>query len=87
MLYVDSGQDLVVGGMAASQTAEAAYRTDKYHQPADEYDESWNFLGMVQDAAVLHRLGLDVANSTAWPNYRPTSEFRPIRDQSAARRR
>lgn len=87
MLYVDSGQDLVVGGTAAAKTAEDAYRRDKYHQPADEYDESWNFLGMVQDATVLHRLGLDVANSREWPNYRSTSEFRPVRDQSAARRR
>jgi Zn-dependent M28 family amino/carboxypeptidase len=87
MLYVDSGQDLVVGGTAASKVAEDAYRRDKYHQPADEYDASWNFLGMVQDAAVLHRLGLDIANSRDWPNYRPSSEFRPVRDQSAARRR
>lgn len=87
MLYVDSGQDLVVGGTAAAKTAEDAYRRDKYHQPADEYDASWNLLGMAKDAAVLHRLGLEVANSRAWPNYRATSEFRPVRDQSAARRR
>jgi Zn-dependent M28 family amino/carboxypeptidase len=87
MLYVDSGQDLVVGGTAAAKIAEDAYRRDKYHQPADEYDPSWNFLGMVQDATVLHRLGFEIANSRAWPNYRETSEFRPVRDRSAARRR
>jgi Zn-dependent M28 family amino/carboxypeptidase len=87
MLYIDNGQNLVVGGEAAGQAAEAAYRRDRYHQPADEFDESWNMLGMVQDAGVLHRLGLELANSRAWPNYRPTSEFRPERDKSAARRR
>ncbi len=42
---------------------------------------------MAQDATVLRRLGLELANSRAWPNYRPTSEFRPVRDASAARRR
>jgi Zn-dependent M28 family amino/carboxypeptidase len=87
MLYIDNGQNLVVGGEAAGQAAEAAYRRDRYHQPSDEFDESWNMLGMVQDAGVLHRLGLELANSRAWPNYRPTSEFRPERDKSAARRR
>jgi Zn-dependent M28 family amino/carboxypeptidase len=87
MLYIDSGQDLVSGGTAAAKAAEDAYRRDKYHQPADEIDDSWNFLGMTQDAAVLHRLGLELANSRAWPNYRATSEFRPERDKSAARRR
>ena len=32
------------------------------------------------------RQGLKLANSRAWPNYRATSAFRPIRDASAARR-
>jgi Zn-dependent M28 family amino/carboxypeptidase len=87
MLYIDNGQNLIDGGEAAGQAAEAAYRKDRYHQAADEYDESWNLLGMAQDAAVLHRLGSDIANSRAWPNYRPTSEFRSVRDRSAAQRR
>jgi hypothetical protein len=87
MLYVDSGLDLVVGGEAAGKAFDAAYRKDRYHQPSDEVDDSWNYLGMVQDANVLHRMGLNLANSRSWPNYRPTSEFRPTRDASAARRR
>ncbi|HEX8362029.1 MAG TPA: M28 family metallopeptidase [Longimicrobium sp.] len=87
MLYVDSGEDLLAGGSAAGQAAAQAYTRDRYHQPADEFDAAtWNFQGIAQDAAVLHRLGLDLANSREWPNYRPTSEFRPTRDVSAARR-
>jgi Zn-dependent M28 family amino/carboxypeptidase len=88
MLYVDSGVDLLEGGTAAGSAADAAYRRDAYHQPADEYDQQkWNFAGMAQDVGVLHRLGLELANSRGWPNYRTTSEFRPIRDRSAASRR
>ncbi|HEX2195144.1 MAG TPA: M28 family metallopeptidase [Candidatus Limnocylindria bacterium] len=88
MLYIDSGVDLLTGGTAAGEAADAAYRRDRYHQPADEYEPAaWNLEGMAQDAAALHRLGLELANSRDWPNYRPTSEFRPIRDASAARRR
>ncbi|HEX2191542.1 MAG TPA: M28 family metallopeptidase, partial [Longimicrobiaceae bacterium] len=87
MLYVDSGEDLLEGGTAAGKAAADAYRRDAYHQPADEYDPAtWSFGGMAQDVAVLHRLGLELANSREWPNYRSTSEFRPVRDASAARR-
>ncbi|MDP8917214.1 MAG: M28 family metallopeptidase [Pseudomonadota bacterium] len=88
MLYIDSGQDLLVGGVEAARAAEDAYRRDRYHQPADEYDPAtWNFGGIAADAAVLHQLGLEIASSRAWPNYRETSEFRPERDKTAALRR
>ncbi len=86
MLYIDSGVDLVSGGTAAGNAADAAYRRDRYHQPADEYDASWNFDGMAQDVTTLHHLGMGLAGSRDWPNYRTTSEFRPVRDESAARR-
>ncbi len=87
MLYVDSGLDLLNGGTAAGEAAGTAYRRDRYHQPADEYDPAtWNVQGMAQDATVLYRMGLELANSRSWPNYRPSSEFRPVRDASASRR-
>ncbi|HVE77576.1 MAG TPA: M28 family metallopeptidase [Gemmatimonadaceae bacterium] len=88
MLYIDSGVDLVTGGTAAGEAADAAYRRDRYHQPADEYDPAtWNFEGMVRDVTALHDVGRELASSRDWPNYRASSEFRPIRDASAARRR
>ena len=88
MLYVDSGVDLLEGGTAAGSAADVAYRRDRYHQPADEYDAAtWNFTGMAQDVTALYTLGSSLANSSEWPNYRTTSEFRPVRDESAASRR
>jgi Zn-dependent M28 family amino/carboxypeptidase len=86
MLYIDSGTDLLEGGRAAGEAADAAYRRDRYHQPADAFDSTWRTDGMAADLNVLARLGREVADSRAWPNYRPTSEFRPVRDASAARR-
>ena len=41
---------------------------------------------MVADAALLHAVGRDLANSTAWPNWSEDSEFRAIRDETAAQR-
>ena len=87
MLYMDSGIDLLAGGVAAGRAFDDKYRRDAYHQPADEYDPStWNLAGIAEDVAVLHQLGLQLANSRDWPNYRATSEFRPVRDKSAASR-
>jgi len=87
MLYIGSGVDLLEGGTTAGDAADEAYRRDRYHQPADEFDPaSWNLQGMAQDLAVLQRMGRDLANSQEWPNYRETSEFRPVRDASAERR-
>jgi Zn-dependent M28 family amino/carboxypeptidase len=88
MLYMDSGSDLLEGGAAAGKAADEKYRRDAYHQPADNFDAAtWNFAGIAEDVAVLFRVGLPLAHSREWPNYRSTSEFRPIRDQSAASRR
>ena len=86
MLYMDSGIDLLTGGTAAGRAADQAYRTNAYHQPADEFNDTWNLAGIAQDVAILHRLGLQLANSREWPNYRQTSEFRPIRDRSVTSR-
>ena len=88
MLYIDSGMDLVSGGPAAGERADSVYREVRYHQQADNFDPAtWHFAGIAQDATVLYHLGLDLANSRDWPNYRANSEFRPIRDASAASRR
>ncbi len=84
MLYMDSGVDLLNGGKAAGDSADVLYRRNEYHQPADEYDASWDMSGIVEDVNVLHALGWQLANSRDWPNYRTTSEFRPVRDKSAS---
>jgi Zn-dependent M28 family amino/carboxypeptidase len=88
MLYMGSGMDLLTGGTAAGRAADEAYRKDRYHQQADEFNAAtWNLAGIAEDVSVLHSLGMQLANSSDWPNYRETSEFRPVRDKSEARRR
>ncbi|HEY0241991.1 MAG TPA: M28 family metallopeptidase [Gemmatimonadaceae bacterium] len=88
MLYVDNGIDALTGGTAVGKSFDAAYRRDAYHQPADNYDPAtWNFAGIAEDVNVLHVLGWQLANSREWPNYRTTSEFRPVRDKTSASRK
>jgi hypothetical protein len=41
---------------------------------------------MVDDAQLLHAVGLRLANSCEWPNWSQDSEFRAARDRTAGER-
>jgi Zn-dependent M28 family amino/carboxypeptidase len=80
------GLDLVNGGTARGEAIAQDYNSKHYHQPSDEWHADWDWTGVVQNAELLHQVGLRLANSRAWPNWGPDSEFRAVRDQSAAER-
>lgn len=84
MLAAGSGEDLVKGGVAAGRAAAEDYTEHRYHKPQDEYRDDWNWDGAVQDLQLYYRLGRQLADGTAWPNWYPTAEFRSIRDKSRA---
>ena len=81
-----SGTDLISGGTERGNAIAAEYRAKRYHQQDDEYQPGWDFSGMAADAALLHDVGLGLANSRDWPNWSQDSEFRSARDASAAER-
>ena len=81
-----TGTDLLNGGEARGRALATDYGAKRYHQPDDEYQPDWDFSGMAQDGQLLHAVGRDLANSTAWPNWSADSEFRATRDESAGER-
>ena len=84
MVYADSGEDLVNGGVAAGRAIAEDFTTHRYHKPQDEYDPNWNWAGAVQDLQLYYRIGRELAMSDLWPNWYPDAEFRAIRDRSRA---
>ena len=80
------GLDLVNGGTARGEAIAQDYNSKHYHQPSDEWQPNWDWSGVVQNAELLHQVGLRLANSRDWPNWSADSEFRAARDQSAAER-
>jgi Zn-dependent M28 family amino/carboxypeptidase len=84
MFAVERGTDQVVGGRAAGTAIADDYTNVRYHQPSDEYEESWDLSGMKQDVTLFYRLGRELADGTTWPNWNPNDEFRAIRDKSRA---
>lgn len=82
-----AGRDLVEGGTAAGDPVVAAYNRDCYHQPCDQFDPRWTFAGTAQEASAAYRVGLRIANAARWPGWRPGSEYRHVREETAAERR
>ncbi|MXO94779.1 M28 family peptidase [Erythrobacter arachoides] len=84
MFYVKSGLDLVTGGTAAGQAAEAAYRANAYHAPGDEYDPAWDWSGLMQDLDLYYRLARNLGNNRDWPEWYEGDEFREARESACA---
>lgn len=79
-LYADGGIDHVEHGSEWTLARMEDYTLNRYHTPADEYDESWDFSGMMADLRLLYTVGYRLADSEDWPNWREGNEFRAIRD-------
>jgi Zn-dependent M28 family amino/carboxypeptidase len=86
-ISIGSGADLVNGGKEAGEKAEADYTDNRYHQPADEWSADWDLSGQAQDLGLVYEIGADLANSRVWPQWQAGSEFKALRDQTAAQRK
>jgi Zn-dependent M28 family amino/carboxypeptidase len=82
MLYFESGEDLLKGGVAAGKKAAEDYTKHRYHAPSDEVTDDWNWDGMMADLKVYYEVGRMLAMTTAWPNWNAGDEFRKARDES-----
>lgn len=84
MFYLRDGEDLIEGGKAAGAAASSDYYANRYHGPKDEFDENWDWSGVMSNLQLTYRLGRMLAMSTSWPNWNDGDEFRATRDESCA---
>jgi Zn-dependent M28 family amino/carboxypeptidase len=52
-----------------------AYNTAHYHQPSDEYQDSWDFRGMIQEAEIAEAIGRRISDMPVMPQFNPGDEF------------
>jgi Zn-dependent M28 family amino/carboxypeptidase len=85
-LYASGSADSWVKGRDYAKKHAEEFEAKNYHQPSDEYSPSADFRGMEWDARLLYRVGSKLAAETTFPQWKPGSEFKAIRDKSMARR-
>ncbi len=79
-LYTDAGIDHVERGEAYGREGREEYTAERYHKPSDEYDPNWDLRGAIDDLQLLFRVGHRIASETTFPNWRPGTEFKAVRD-------
>jgi len=82
MLYAESGTDHRELGPEYIEARSEEYNDMYYHQPGDEVRESWDLRGAMEDIRLYYEVGLEVADSDAWPEWFEGNEFRAIREAS-----
>jgi Zn-dependent M28 family amino/carboxypeptidase len=86
-LTADGGVDDLTRGIPYGKKKHDEYTAERYHQPTDQIDSTWDLTGGIQDVELVYGIGEKLANSRAWPEWKAGSEFKSIRDKSAAERK
>ncbi|MCJ2183518.1 M28 family metallopeptidase [Novosphingobium sp. 1949] len=87
LMGLAGASDMVEGGRAAGQKWIDDYTGKCYHQACDAIGPDWNLAGAVQDIDLVGTIGWDLANSDRWPQWKPGSEFKAVREETAAERK
>jgi Zn-dependent M28 family amino/carboxypeptidase len=82
--YLKKGTDVVGKEPGYGRTQEEAYVKTDYHQPSDEFKESWDFSGAVEDMRLAFWLGLRAADAPEMPRWNKGDEFEAARLKALA---
>ena len=83
-MYLDTGTDFVDRPEGWGKEQVNHYTDVNYHQPSDEYDDSWNFDGMIADALLGYWTGLAIANADEMQKWNEGDEFEAARLEALA---
>lgn len=84
-LYAEGGVEVIGKPAGYGLAARERYVAEDYHKPSDEVKPDWDLAGAVEDLRLLFLVGYRVAEAPRFPEWRPTSEFRAIRERQLAR--
>jgi len=86
IMGIAGGADLVEGGREAGDQWIADYVGNCYHKPCDSWSPDWDLTGAIQDIELFRTMITELGNSPRWPQWKPGSEFKAIRDSSTTLR-
>lgn len=74
-LYTGSGKE-VLGKDSTTVAARREAFGSRYHHVSDEYDDSWDITGMLEDIRFIYDVGYTLSQETSFPGWKPRSEFK-----------
>ncbi|MGB3727061.1 MAG: M28 family metallopeptidase [Glaciecola sp.] len=74
-LYAKGGSQPIDDETAAYRKRMNVIVTGCYHQVCDQFRDSWDLGGIVEDTQLLFDVGHQLANTDTWPQWSETSEF------------
>ena len=78
-MYLKPGTDYVDRPPGWGREQQNHYTNVHYHQPSDEYNDSWDFTGLIEDALLGYWTGLAIANADEMPAWKAGDEFEAAR--------
>jgi Zn-dependent M28 family amino/carboxypeptidase len=81
-LYFRSGLDVIGRPEGWGRERRLEYEAQRYHQPSDELDESWDLSGAAEDATLGFWVAAAVAEERALPVWRAGDEFEARRREA-----
>ena len=78
-MYLKPGIEYVDRPPEWGREQQEHYTTVHYHQPSDEYNDSWDFQGLIEDALLGYWTGLAIANTDEMPVWNEGDEFEAAR--------
>ncbi len=73
---IGEGEDFVGHTAAWAKQQGDEYTAQRYHQPGDEFNETWDFSGAVQLGRIVTDFTRQLANSREWPSWAAGAEFK-----------
>ncbi|HET8770083.1 MAG TPA: M28 family peptidase [Gemmatimonadaceae bacterium] len=80
---IGEGEKFVGQTVAWARQQTDDYTANRYHQPGDEFDESWDLSGAVQLSNIVLDFARQLANSNGWPSWSPDAEFKRVEPRPA----
>jgi Zn-dependent M28 family amino/carboxypeptidase len=83
-VYLSEGTDFIGHEPGWGREQIEAFERQHYHQPSDEWNDSWNLDGAIDDVRLMLVVGLRVADAPALPSWRRGDEFEAARKKALA---
>jgi Zn-dependent M28 family amino/carboxypeptidase len=81
-IFANPGVDVIGKGKDYGKQRDDDYTANRYHAPSDQFDSTWDLSGAVADLQLLYNVGMKLSSADKFPEWKPTSEFKAVRDKS-----